>query len=228
MRRERQEGQSGGQNGGKRSTSAPPRPALPLRRPATWYRGSSRRSAPASAWSQADATRGHLEIHYHSLDELDVVLAKIFREPPSRFYTPRRSSRMCSRRGRRPNNVAQSGVTGRAGLRRGRHEDESGHVGGLADGLGRVFRPISHHTVAHHQHRHAARGQHPTYLDQPAPPPLLPGLTRGPHSAPPVAQLQAAQVFERQPQPAEAHAVLLGIVVHARVGRGREHEVDGT
>jgi hypothetical protein len=28
---------------------------------------------------QADDTRGHLEIHYHSLDELDAVLAKIIR-----------------------------------------------------------------------------------------------------------------------------------------------------
>jgi ParB-like chromosome segregation protein Spo0J len=26
---------------------------------------------------QADATRGHIEIHYHSLDELDAVLEKI-------------------------------------------------------------------------------------------------------------------------------------------------------
>jgi ParB family chromosome partitioning protein len=72
VRRERQEGH------GKRA-SAPSAPAPPSPAARDLVQKLEQALGTRVRLVQADATRGHLEIHYHSLDELDAVLAKIIR-----------------------------------------------------------------------------------------------------------------------------------------------------
>jgi ParB family transcriptional regulator, chromosome partitioning protein len=74
VRRERQEGQSRKSEPEAGKAPAPPSPAArDLVQKLEQALGTRVRLV------QADDTRGHLEIHYHSLDELDAVLAKIIR-----------------------------------------------------------------------------------------------------------------------------------------------------
>jgi ParB family chromosome partitioning protein len=74
VRRERQEGQSRKSEPEAGQSPAPPSPAArDLVQKLEQALGTRVRLV------QADDTRGHLEIHYHSLDELDAVLAKIIR-----------------------------------------------------------------------------------------------------------------------------------------------------
>jgi ParB family transcriptional regulator, chromosome partitioning protein len=81
VRRERQEGQRGDKRSG--DAARPPPPPSPAARDLVLRLEQALGTRVRLV--QVDATSGHLEIHYHSLDELDAVLANIFREPSSRF-----------------------------------------------------------------------------------------------------------------------------------------------
>ena len=146
---------------------------------------------------EADETSGHIEIHYHSLDELDAVLAKIITNSPSGSpsgrdkFRPAGAARCARAAPSEPKIVAQGRISGAAGLRGGSHEREARHLGAVDDRPGGVFGAIADHPVAHHQHRRAARAQHPAHLHQPAPPPLLPGSARGARPGAPLTQLAA-------------------------------------
>jgi ParB family transcriptional regulator, chromosome partitioning protein len=74
VRRERQEGHSKKPSGEAARTPPAPSPAArDLVQKLEQALGTRVRLV------QADETRGHLEIHYHSLDELDAILAKVIR-----------------------------------------------------------------------------------------------------------------------------------------------------
>jgi ParB family transcriptional regulator, chromosome partitioning protein len=73
VRRERQEGNAA------RRTAASPTPAPPSPAARDLVQRLEQALGTRVKLVQADETSGHIEIHYHSLDELDAVLAKIIR-----------------------------------------------------------------------------------------------------------------------------------------------------
>jgi ParB family chromosome partitioning protein len=85
VRRERQEGQKGQRGQGPSSdVSSPPLPSPAAR---DLVQRLEQALGTRVRLVQVDATRGHMEIHYHSLDELDSVLARIFHDPLPRSST---------------------------------------------------------------------------------------------------------------------------------------------
>ena len=104
-------------------------------------------------------------------------------------------------------------------LRRARHRLEPHPLRNVFDRLGPVLGPRADHPVADHEEGVSSRHEDAAHLRQPGRAGLVPGFGIGADAARASPDLALVEPAARQIEPGEAHVMLRGVVVGARVRR---------